>query len=401
MKKNLFYILISLTLVLAITPVMVNAYDTTTKGKCTVRAYPVGVEETDWLDYTEAQCHADTYPDKRDANAEFIKWTAYSGDCVKPLSRSSVDGSCVCQLPWGVIKDGKCVDPASITCTSTNPNVPTGCTPATQNPPATSSTNYTFLSPLPCDVNANPKIPGCVGGELATFDPTGENKLGDYLNVMIKIFIGICAVLAVIMIVVGGIEYMTSELPESKGNGKNRIMGAIFGLILALGAWTLLYTINPDLLRTDLASLKNVEVTVEIEEDIIEATSTNPACVEADMESITLFGKSGVRVNKKVIGTLRNIESVWLSKGGNNFYQINSISGYNCRAVKNKPNYWSAHAFGLALDINPSKNPYGKTLVTDMLTPNDFTQVFKSAGWGWGGDWKSIKDAMHFSSNNQ
>jgi len=94
--------------------------------------------------------------------------------------------------------------------------------------------NYTFLAPLPCENGT----PGCVAGKLETFDPTSteaeNSKLGAYLNIMIRIFIGICAVLAVIMIVVGGIEYMTSELISNKENGKHRITGAIFGLVLAL-----------------------------------------------------------------------------------------------------------------------------------------------------------------------
>jgi type IV secretory pathway VirB2 component (pilin) len=125
---------------------------------------------------------------------------------------------------------------------------------------------YNILGNLPCDSNKDG--PGCVGGQLTTFDPAGENALGTYLNIMLKIFIGICAVLAVIMIVVGGLEYMTSELLESKAEGKERIKGAIFGLVLALGAYTLLYTINPALLDTDLASLKNQEVEgVSIDEE--------------------------------------------------------------------------------------------------------------------------------------
>ncbi|KKR43169.1 MAG: hypothetical protein UU10_C0026G0003 [Parcubacteria group bacterium GW2011_GWF1_40_6] len=135
--------------------------------------------------------------------------------------------------------------------------------------------NYHFLAPLPCENGT----PGCVAGELETFDPTGENKIGGYLNVMIRIFIGICAVLAVIMIVVGGIEYMTSELISNKENGKHRITGAIFGLVLALGAWTLLNTINPDLLNTELKSLKNVEVTVTLDQQkIIDSRSGKGNC---------------------------------------------------------------------------------------------------------------------------
>ena len=108
-------------------------------------------------------------------------------------------------------------------------------------------TNYQYLAPL-----ADP-----------TFDPVPDNALGKYLNTMIKIFIGLCAVLSVVMIIVGGLEYMTSELAHTKEAGKERIWQAILGLLIALGAYALLNTINPDLLETDLDSLKKVVVKID------------------------------------------------------------------------------------------------------------------------------------------
>jgi type IV secretory pathway VirB2 component (pilin) len=128
----------------------------------------------------------------------------------------------------------------------------------------TFSAPYVLLAPLPCDPAT--AGPNCVNGKLTTFDPSSASgdKISGYLNVMIRIFIGLCAVLAVVMIVIGGIEYMTSELVSSKEAGKERIRGAIFGLLLALGAWTLLNQINPDILNTNLNSLQNVTVNVNI-----------------------------------------------------------------------------------------------------------------------------------------
>jgi type IV secretory pathway VirB2 component (pilin) len=137
---------------------------------------------------------------------------------------------------------------------------------AQANTPTNSSTTtdpyYHLLAPLPCPNGGA----GCDSNkQLSQYDPRSvagqPTSLGNYLNPMITIFIGICAVLAVIMIVMGGIEYMTSELPGLKGEGKQKIINAIFGLVLALGAWTLLYTINPDLLKSDI-TLKDATVTV-------------------------------------------------------------------------------------------------------------------------------------------
>jgi hypothetical protein len=131
-----------------------------------------------------------------------------------------------------------------------------------------SDKTYNLLAPLP-DGN---------GGTMNTFDPTGDNKIGVYLNLIIKLFIGICAVLAVIMIVWGGIEYMTSELISGKEAGRERITNAIFGLILALGAWTLLYQINPNLLNTNLSSLKDVTVEIDLKSEDIPQGCKNGTC---------------------------------------------------------------------------------------------------------------------------
>ena len=107
--------------------------------------------------------------------------------------------------------------------------------------------DYRLLAPLPCTNGA----PGCV---LTTFNPASEasndTALGKYLNLMIKLFIGLCAVLSVVMIVIGGIEVMTSELAHTKEAGKEKIAQALLGLVIALGAYALLYTINPDLLKS-------------------------------------------------------------------------------------------------------------------------------------------------------
>lgn len=88
--------------------------------------------------------------------------------------------------------------------------------------------------------------------DITNFNPADKNALGGYLNTMLRIFIGICAVLAMGMIVLGGLEYMTSELGSSKESGKKKITGALLGLVLALGSYALLNTINPDLLNTDI-----------------------------------------------------------------------------------------------------------------------------------------------------
>jgi len=106
--------------------------------------------------------------------------------------------------------------------------------------------DYVPLAPLPGTY--------CPPG---TTDPTctnvssGGTTLGRYLPGLFKLGIGIAGVLAVIMIMIGGVEYMMSESITSKGAGKDKMRDAIIGLLLAMGAWIILNTINPNLVDTE------------------------------------------------------------------------------------------------------------------------------------------------------
>lgn len=120
-------------------------------------------------------------------------------------------------------------------------------------------TPYQLLAPLP--------------GVGPDFNPQDKTALGKYLNVMIKLIIGLSAVFAVVMIVIGGIEYMTSELISSKEAGKEKIKDALLGLLIALGAYALLNTINPDLLNSDI-TISDAVIQIDLEADV-EQTPVN------------------------------------------------------------------------------------------------------------------------------
>ena len=78
-----------------------------------------------------------------------------------------------------------------------------------------------------------------------------------------------------------------------------------------------------------------------------------------------------------------------------NGYTIYSLGGYVHRKSAAGNGKWSYHASGASIDINPKENPYGSTFITDM--PKNTSAMAKKYGLGWGGDWTSSKDAMHFS----
>lgn len=91
-------------------------------------------------------------------------------------------------------------------------------------------------------------------------DPeSGGSKLPSYLSNLFMFAISIAGVLAVIVIVIGGIRYISSDAISGKSEGKAMIKEAVWGLVLAMLAWLLLYTINPALLRTTL-NLQDPEI---------------------------------------------------------------------------------------------------------------------------------------------
>nr|WP_246338658.1 M15 family metallopeptidase [Amycolatopsis endophytica] len=92
----------------------------------------------------------------------------------------------------------------------------------------------------------------------------------------------------------------------------------------------------------------------------------------------------------------------------------NNTSAFVCRPVRGQTT-WSAHAYGLAIDLNPFDNPYTKgDLVLPelssayldrswvrpgMVLAGDATvRAFAAVGWDWGGAWQEPKDRMHFTA---
>jgi D-alanyl-D-alanine carboxypeptidase len=91
----------------------------------------------------------------------------------------------------------------------------------------------------------------------------------------------------------------------------------------------------------------------------------------------------------------------------------NNTEGFVCRPTRGQT-HWSAHAYGLAIDLNPFNNPYVKgDLVLPELASSyldrDWVRsgmaldggpavtAFESIGWKWGGRWPGPVNFMHFS----
>lgn len=106
---------------------------------------------------------------------------------------------------------------------------------------------YQLLAPIPSGIGD--------GGSLTEVTPGG---LGVYVR---RIFVGgvaFAGVLAVLMLIIGGIEYMSPSV-TLKEEGRSRMTNAIGGLLIALASYLILLTINPALVQTTF-QLNTVQV---------------------------------------------------------------------------------------------------------------------------------------------
>ncbi len=76
-----------------------------------------------------------------------------------------------------------------------------------------------------------------------------EISLSDYLKNFYLIALSAVGVAALLMLVIGGFMYMLSDTVTSKEKARDYLVGAISGLVLALAAYLILHTINPDLVN--------------------------------------------------------------------------------------------------------------------------------------------------------
>ncbi|MBI4449604.1 hypothetical protein HY634_00940 [Candidatus Uhrbacteria bacterium] len=94
------------------------------------------------------------------------------------------------------------------------------------------------------------KLPGLAGQEV--------KDIGQYVTIIYVWAVRVAAVLAVVVIMVGGIMWLTSGGAERLGKAKELIGNAVIGLLLAVGSYVVLQTINPDLVRLSLPRTRMV-----------------------------------------------------------------------------------------------------------------------------------------------
>lgn len=98
-----------------------------------------------------------------------------------------------------------------------------------------------------------------------------------------------------------------------------------------------------------------------------------------------------IKVHKFLLATFNKIFDE-LDNNSDRILITDFGGAYNFRAKRGGSKY-STHSWGIAIDLNTSKNPMG----LKGKQPKKLIELFKDHGFKWGGDWQGrYKDPMHF-----
>lgn len=134
-----------------------------------------------------------------------------------------------------------------------------------------------------------------------------------------------------VMIVWGGINYLTSAGDPSKmDDAKSQIFSAVLGLVIILASWMILNTINPQLVELREPGLPEPPQAGGLE-------SLPGACVDGENSSVELFSKKDYNAGSRFScfdagesqskGISKDILSVWVSGSPVKLYEDENYGG--------------------------------------------------------------------------
>ena len=113
--------------------------------------------------------------------------------------------------------------------------------------------------------------------------------------------------------------------------------------------------------------------------------------------NLTTFNFFGfdITVNERIVDSLKAIQDEVNTL--NTGYTFDDIQTYNLR-LKRFGGGLSLHSWGIALDINPLRNPFQGNIDGSGSTdiPQSIIDTFKKHGFFWGVDWEGFRYPMHF-----
>ena len=193
------------------------------------------------------------------------------------------------------------------------------------------------------------------------------------------------------------------DLPPPADGGFHATVEAVPASVLARSSWTSACPVAATDLRYMTVSFRGFDGLAHTGELLVNAQAADAL--------VTVFGKlfaEGYPIERMRVTSAAELNAPPTGDG-------NTTASFACRPVRGQT-AWSQHAYGLAVDVNPFQNPYhkGEVVLPELATSylergnvragmigpdGPVVRAFASIGWHWGGDYRSLKDFMHFSAN--
>ncbi len=156
-----------------------------------------------------------------------------------------------------------------------------------------------FLIPISVDAVDSYKFKVPIGDfKEITFKKKGTTKpIADYIQEIYKYAIGVVAILATVVMMIGGVVWITAGGNQTRvGEAKQYISGSLTGMVLVFCSYMILNTINPDLVKFKPVGIETVSKIIH-------------GCCEKDNKHIGTMTKS--ECEEKKDGNWGGENSVW------------------------------------------------------------------------------------------
>jgi len=120
--------------------------------------------------------------------------------------------------------------------------------------------NYCYPDPEPMPLEI---LIGAPGQEVAQVD-----DLAEYVAAWYQWLLYAGVIIAVVMIMIGGVQYMVGKGMGSIDSAKKRIQSAIIGLVILFGAYIILSTVNPQLVLLQIPKYPMIKQVVYVDDSV-------------------------------------------------------------------------------------------------------------------------------------